>query len=131
MGVGPRRVSRTSTPYPDSDKTVSQEIPVYWLVLVLSGVLEAVWATALGRSEGFTRLGPTVVFGIALAASMAGLAVAMRSLPVGTAYAVWVGIGAALTAGYAMATGQEPLSAVRVLLLLGIVGCVVGLKLTH
>ena len=102
-----------------------------WLVLVLSGVLEAVWATALGRSEGFTRLGPTVVFGVALAASMAGLALAMRSLPVGTAYAVWVGIGAALTAGYAMATGQEPLSAVRVLLLLGIVGCVVGLKLTH
>jgi quaternary ammonium compound-resistance protein SugE len=104
---------------------------VYWLVLVLSGVLEAVWATALGRSEGFTRLGPTVVFGVALAASMAGLALAMRSLPVGTAYAVWVGIGAALTAGYAMWTGQEPLSAVRVLLLAGIVGCVVGLKLTH
>jgi quaternary ammonium compound-resistance protein SugE len=104
---------------------------VYWLVLVLSGVLEAVWATALGRSEGFTRLAPTVVFGVALAASMAGLALAMRSLPVGTAYAVWVGIGAALTAGYAMWTGQEPLSAVRVLLLVGIVGCVVGLKLTH
>ena len=129
--MGPRRVSRTSTPYPDSDKTVSQEIPVNWPVLVLSGVLEAVWATGLGRSEGFTRLGPSVVFGVALVASMAGLALAMRSLPVGTAYAVWVGIGAALTAGYAMATGQEPLSAVRVLLLLGIVGCVVGLKLTH
>jgi quaternary ammonium compound-resistance protein SugE len=129
--VGPGSVSRTSTPYPDSDKTASQEIPVYWLVLVLSGVLEAVWATALGRSEGFTRLAPTLVFGAALAASMAGLALAMRSLPVGTAYAVWVGIGAALTAGYAMGTGQEPLSAVRVLLLVGIVGCVVGLKLTH
>jgi quaternary ammonium compound-resistance protein SugE len=129
--VGPGSVSRTSTPYPDSDKTASQEITVYWLVLVLSGVLEAVWATALGRSEGFTRLTPTLVFGVALAASMAGLALAMRSLPVGTAYAVWVGIGAALTAGYAMGTGQEPLSAVRVLLLVGIVGCVVGLKLTH
>jgi quaternary ammonium compound-resistance protein SugE len=55
----------------------------------------------------------------------------MRGLPIGTAYAVWVGIGAALTAGYAMWTGQEPLSTIRVLLLLGIVGCVVGLKLTH
>jgi quaternary ammonium compound-resistance protein SugE len=104
---------------------------VNWLVLVLSGVLEAVWATALGRSEGFTRLPPTLVFGVSLAASMGGLAYAMRSLPVGTAYAVWVGIGAALTAGYAMWAGEEPVSTLRVLLLAGIVGCVVGLKLTH
>ncbi len=102
-----------------------------WFVLVLSGVLEAVWATALGRSEGFTRLTPTVVFVLGLVGSMLGLAYAMRTLPIGTAYAVWVGIGAALTAGYAMATGEEPLSALRVLLLLGIVGCVIGLKLTH
>ena len=102
-----------------------------WLVLVLSGVLEAVWATALGRTEGFTRLAPTAVFAVALVASMGGLAYAMRDLPVGTAYAVWVGIGATLTAGYAMSTGTEPVSVVRVLLLAGIVGCVVGLKLTH
>jgi quaternary ammonium compound-resistance protein SugE len=102
-----------------------------WLVLVLSGALEAVWATALGRSVGFTRLAPSVVFAVALAGSMAGLAWAMRSLPVGTAYAVWVGIGAALTAGYAMWSGQETASVVRVLLLAGIVGCVIGLKLTH
>ncbi|MGY1632970.1 DMT family transporter [Geodermatophilus sp. SYSU D01186] len=104
---------------------------MYWLVLVLSGVLEAVWATALGRSEGFTRLVPSAVFAVALVSSMAGLAYAMRGLPIGTAYAVWVGIGAALTAGYAMWAGQEPMSVVRVLLLAGIVGCVVGLKLTH
>ena len=102
-----------------------------WLVLVLSGVLEAVWATALGRTEGFTRLAPTAVFAVALVASMGGLAYAMRDLPVGTAYAVWVGLGAALTAGYAMATGTEPVSVLRVLLLAGIVGCVIGLKLTH
>ena len=104
---------------------------MYWLVLIISGVLEAVWATALGRSEGFTRPAPTVVFGVALAASMVGLAYAMRGLPVATAYAVWVGIGAVLTAAYAMWSGEEPLSAVRVLLLAGIVGCVIGLKLTH
>jgi quaternary ammonium compound-resistance protein SugE len=104
---------------------------VYWLVLVLSGALEAVWATALGRSDGFTRVAPSVVFAVALAGSMAGLAYAMRGLPIGTAYAVWVGIGAALTAGYAMWSGQEPMSVVRVLLLVGLVGCVVGLKLTH
>ena len=102
-----------------------------WFVLVLSGALEAVWATALGRTEGFTRLAPTVVFLVGIVGSMLGLAFAMRSLPIGTAYAVWVGIGAALTAGYAMWSGEEPVSAVRVLLLLGIIGCVIGLKLTH
>src|SRR3954447_6665423 len=102
-----------------------------WLVLVLSGVLEAVWASALARSEGFTRLTPTLVFAGGLLASMAGLAWAMRELPLGTAYAVWVGIGAALTAGYAMWSGQEPVSVLRVFLLLGIVDCVIGLKVTH
>ncbi|GAA4622119.1 MULTISPECIES: DMT family transporter [Cellulomonas] len=102
-----------------------------WLVLVLSGVLEAVWATALGRSEGFTRLAPTVVFGVALIGSMGGLAWAMRELPTGTAYAVWVGVGASLTVAWAMLTGAEPASLVKVLLILGIVGCVVGLKLAH
>ena len=102
-----------------------------WLVLVLSGMLEAVWATALSRSEGFTRLVPSVVFAVSLVASMGGLAYAMRELPVGTAYAVWVGIGAALTAGYAMVTGAEAASVAKVLLLGGIVGCVIGLKLLH
>ncbi|MFE3228459.1 DMT family transporter [Nocardia sp. NPDC059228] len=100
-----------------------------WLVLVVSGVFEAVWATALGKSDGFTRLGPTVVFGAALVVSMAGLAYAMRGLPVGTAYAVWVGIGAVLTVVYSMATGGTAVSAVKLLLLGGIVACVMGLKL--
>ena len=102
-----------------------------WLVLVVSGVLEAVWATALSRSAGFTRLAPTVVFAVSMVASMAGLAYAMRTLPVGTSYAVWVGIGAALTGAVAMATGAEPVSALRILLLLGVVACVTGLKLLH
>lgn len=99
-----------------------------WIVLVFSGVLEAVWATALGRSEGFTRVGPSVMFGAALVVSMAGLAYAMRDLPVGTAYAVWVGIGASLTVIYAMATGAEPVSVLKVIFLLMIVSGVVGLK---
>ncbi|MFB8277907.1 DMT family transporter [Nocardia colli] len=102
-----------------------------WLILMLSGVCEAVWATALGKSAGFSRLVPTVIFLVALAASMAGLAFAMRGLPVGTAYAVWVGIGAVLTVVYAMATGSEPVSVLKALFLLGIVGSVVGLKLAH
>jgi quaternary ammonium compound-resistance protein SugE len=99
---------------------------VSWIVLVVSGVLEAVWATALGRSEGFTA-----VFGVALLASMAGLAFAMRTLPVGTSYAVWVGIGAVLTVVFVMATGGESVSALKVLFLLLIVGGVIGLKLVH
>lgn len=102
-----------------------------WVVLVLSGVLEAAWATALSRSEGFSRLVPSVVFVVTVTASMAGLAYAMRTLPVGTAYAVWVGIGAALTVLIAMLGGEEPVSLARVLLLLGLVGCVIGLKLAH
>lgn len=100
-----------------------------WIILVLSGLLEAVWATALGRSEGLTRLWPSLVFAGALVASMGGLAFAMRDIPIGTAYAVWVGIGAALTVGYAMAFGGEPASVIKILLILGLIGCVVGLKL--
>ena len=102
-----------------------------WLVLVLSGVLEAVWATALGRSENFTRWMPSVVFVVALVLSMAGLAYAMRELPVGTSYAVWVGIGAVLTVVWSMATGAESVTALKVLFLAGIVGCVIGLKVVH
>ncbi|MFB0834656.1 DMT family transporter [Arthrobacter halodurans] len=102
-----------------------------WVVLVVSGILEAVWATALGKSEGFSRLAPTVVFAVALILSMAGLAYAMRELPVGTSYAVWVGIGAVLTVVYAMATGMESVSLLKILFLAMIVGGVVGLKALH
>jgi len=102
-----------------------------WLVLVVSGVLEAVWAVSLGRSDGFTRLVPSLVFAAGLVLSMGGLALAMRTLPLGTAYAVWVGIGATLTVAFGMVTGDEPVTAVKVVLMLGLVGCVVGLKLAH
>lgn len=99
-----------------------------WLVLVLSGVLEAVWASALSASQGFRRRGPTVMFVVALVASMSGLAFAMTELPTGTAYAVWVGIGASLTVVWAMVSRQERASTARVLLLLLLVACVIGLK---
>jgi quaternary ammonium compound-resistance protein SugE len=100
-----------------------------WIVLIVSGLLEAVWATALGKSAGFTKLWPSVIFGVALIASMGGLAFAMRDISTGTAYAVWVGIGASLTVLYAMIFGGEPASLVKVLLILGLVGCIIGLKL--
>ncbi|KBZ68774.1 DMT family transporter [Mycobacterium colombiense] len=100
-----------------------------WLVLIASGVLEAVWATALSKSDGFSRLGPSLVFLVAVALSMTGLAVAMRTLPVGTSYAVWVGVGAVLTVAYAMLVGDEPASLIKLVLIGGIVACVAGLKL--
>jgi quaternary ammonium compound-resistance protein SugE len=101
---------------------------VPWLVLLASAVLEAVWATALGLSDGFSRPAPTVVFAVTATLSMLGLGMAIRSIPLGTAYAVWVGIGAALTVGWAMATGVEPFSVLKVLFIAGIVGCAAGLK---
>ena len=102
-----------------------------WIVLVASGVLEAVWATALGRAEGFTKLVPSLVFLVALVLSMAGLSYAVKSLPTGTAYAVWVGIGASLTVVYGMLSGTEPVSVAKVLLIAGLIACVSGLKLVH
>ncbi|MBZ2195755.1 DMT family transporter [Occultella gossypii] len=99
-----------------------------WLILVLSGMLEAVWASALSASDGFKRVRPSVLFVVAMLVSMAGLAYAMTTLPTGTAYAVWVGIGASLTVVWAMITGKEPASIARICLLVLLVGSVVGLK---
>ncbi|MGP4109595.1 DMT family transporter [Streptomyces sp. 4N509B] len=102
-----------------------------WVVLVVSGVLEAVWAAALDASRGFSRLWPSTLFLVALAASMAGLAYAMRSIPIGTGYAIWVGIGAVVTALYGMVVQNEPATAARLLCLALIVAGVVGLKFLH
>jgi quaternary ammonium compound-resistance protein SugE len=101
---------------------------MYWLVLVLSGALEAVWATALAASDGFRRPRPTALFAVSLLLSMLGLAWAMTGLPGGTAYAVWVGIGAVGTVLLAVARRVERLGAARAALLVVLVGCVAGLK---
>ncbi len=100
-----------------------------WILLVVAGLLEVVWSVGLKYTEGFTRLWPSVVTVAAMLASITLLGIAMKELPVGTAYAVWVGIGAALTVAYAMVTGDEPASLLKIVLILGIVACVVGLKL--
>ncbi|HKU30076.1 MAG TPA: multidrug efflux SMR transporter [Arthrobacter sp.] len=99
-----------------------------WLVLLFSGALEAVWAAALHRSKGFRKPLPSAVFVLSLLASTGGLAFAMQSIPTGTAYAVWVGVGVVLTAAYAMVTKVERPTSARLLLLAGIGACVVGLK---
>ena len=100
-----------------------------WIILVISAVLEAVWATALGASDGFTVLVPSVVFVVGLIASMLTLGYVVKHIPISTAYAIWAGLGAAFTVGWSMATGGEAVTVLRVLFLVGIVGSVVGLKL--
>ena len=102
-----------------------------WLILILSGSLEAVWAAALHRTfqaAGRRRLAPALLFLASVLGSMAGLAFAMQTIPTGTAYAVWVGVGVILTSSYAMLTKAERPTAARLLLLTGIAACVVGLK---
>ena len=101
-----------------------------WLILILSGTLEAVWAAALHRTfqaSGRRRVAPALLFLTSVLASMAGLAIAMQSIPTGTAYAVWVGVGVVLTSAYAIITKAERPTTAR-LLLTGIAACVVGLK---
>lgn len=100
----------------------------HWLVLLASAILESIWALALHESQGFTVIVPTIVFCIANPLSMIGLGYAMRGIPVSTAYAVWTGLGAALTVGVSLVLGTESLSVLKLLFLAGIIGCVIGLK---
>ncbi|MGI5466431.1 DMT family transporter [Streptomyces sp. CA-132043] len=99
-----------------------------WVVLIVSGVLETVWATALEASRNFSRLWPSLLFIGALALSMGGLSYAVNHIPLGTAYGVWVGIGAVGTAVYGMVALGDPATAARLVCLLLIIGGVVGLK---
>ncbi|MGV0851161.1 quaternary ammonium compound efflux SMR transporter SugE [Mycolicibacterium phlei] len=100
-----------------------------WLMLVVAGLLEIVWAVALKQSDGFARLWPSVIGAGAAALSFALLTLALRHLPAGTGYAVWVGIGAVGVAVAGMILLGESASAARVVFLAVIVAGVVGLRL--
>ena len=100
-----------------------------WLMLVVAGLLEVGWAIGLKYTEGFTRPVPTVATIAAMVASVALLGVAMKTLPVGTAYAVWVGVGAVGTAALGMVLFNEPATVGRLVSLGLIVAGIVGLKL--
>jgi quaternary ammonium compound-resistance protein SugE len=97
-----------------------------WVVLIVAGIFEVVWAFAMKQSAGFTRLTPTVIMVVAMVASIVLLAFAMKSLPLGTAYAVWTGIGALGAFAVGVAVLGEPATALRIgsaaLILLGLVG---------
>ena len=101
-----------------------------WLWLLLAGLLEVTWALSLKYSEGFTRFVPSVVTLAALALSMVLLSVAVRTLPIGTAYGVWVGIGALGAAVLGVVLFDEPLSAARVFFLALLLVAIIGLRLT-
>lgn len=101
-----------------------------WLLLFVAGLLEVGWAIGLKYTEGFTRVVPTTLTLAAMAGSMFLLGVAMKSLPVGTSYAVWVGVGAVGTAILGIVLFDEPASAGRLLSLGLIVAGIVGLRLS-
>lgn len=101
-----------------------------WVILFVAGLLEIVWAVGLRYTEGFTRLLPTLCVVAAIGASMFLLAVAMRTLPVSAAYAVWTGIGIAGTAVVGMLVLGESVSALKILSLALIMAGIAGLRLT-
>jgi len=101
-----------------------------WLILILAGLLEVTWAIGLKYTDGFTRLWPSVVTVAALIASVYLLAVAAKSIPIGTAYAVWTGIGALGAVILGILLFKEPATALRIIFLCTLLGSIVGLKLT-
>ena len=100
-----------------------------WILLALAGLLEIAWAVGMKFTDGFTRIGPSAVVLVVALLSFWLLALAMKALPVGTAYAVWVGIGAAGAALFGMLLFREPATIARIVCLLLIVGGVAGLRL--
>ena len=101
-----------------------------WGILLIAGLFEIGWAIGLKYTEGFSRLWPTVWTLLSMALSVGLLGVAMKTLPVGTAYAVWVGVGAIGTAILGIVLFKEPANAARLLSLALILGGIVGLKLS-
>lgn len=100
-----------------------------WTILIMAGLLEIGWAVGLKYTNGFTRPVPTIATLIALVLSVALLAVAVRQLPLGTAYAVWTGIGSVGTVIVGIYLFNEPATAARLLCITAILGGIVGLKL--
>ncbi|MEY1660790.1 DMT family transporter [Isoalcanivorax beigongshangi] len=100
-----------------------------WVFLLVAGLFEIVWAFTMKQSEGFTRLGPTVITLVAMMISFGLLAVAMRSLPLGTAYTIWTGIGAVGAFVVGITVLSEPVNALRVVAAVLIVSGLVMMKL--
>jgi quaternary ammonium compound-resistance protein SugE len=102
-----------------------------WIILLLAGLLEVVWAVGLKYTEGFTKLVPSVLTVAAMAGSVGMLGLALRTLPLGTAYAIWTGIGTVGTVIYGIVMLNEPASAIRLTCIAMIVGGIIGLKISN
>ncbi|MEO5932086.1 MAG: quaternary ammonium compound efflux SMR transporter SugE [Duganella sp.] len=102
-----------------------------WIILIIAGLLEVTWAVGLKYTHGFTRLIPTLWTVAAMLGSIGMLGLALRTLPLGTAYAIWTGIGTVGTVIYGIVALDEPASAVRLACIAMIVGGIVGLKLSN
>ncbi|HWW71062.1 MAG TPA: quaternary ammonium compound efflux SMR transporter SugE [Duganella sp.] len=101
-----------------------------WIILIIAGLLEVTWAVGLKYTHGFTKLMPTLWTLTAMVGSIGMLGLALRTLPLGTAYAIWTGIGTVGTVIYGIVALDEPASAVRLACIAMIVGGIIGLKLT-
>lgn len=101
-----------------------------WIILAIAGLFEVGWAIGLKYTEGFTRLWPTVGTVLSMVISLGLLGVAMKSLPVGSAYAIWVGVGAVGTVALGIVLFGEPMNAARLISVALIVAGIIGIKLT-
>ncbi|MES2346381.1 MAG: quaternary ammonium compound efflux SMR transporter SugE [Pseudomonadota bacterium] len=101
-----------------------------WIILILAGLLEVAWAVGLKYTDGFSKLVPTVLTLSAMVGSVGLLGLALRALPLGTAYAIWTGIGTVGTVIYGIAVLNEPASVLRLACIAMIVGGIVGLKVS-
>lgn len=114
-----------------AEAPVRRPMPVSpWLLLTIAGLFEVVWATLMKKSDGFTRLGYTIATFATMLVSFLLLAQAMRALPLGTAYAVWTGIGAVGAALVGIVFLNEPRTALRFFFIAAIIGGIAGLKAT-
>ena len=127
----PHAIPDESAPYPvKTRRRAIERRNMAWFILVVAGVLEAGWAVGLKYTDGFTKLLPSVLTTTGIAVSMLLLSIAARTLPIGTAYAVWVGIGTAGTVLLGMVLFDEPAGLVRLFFLAMLLVAIIGLYLS-
>jgi quaternary ammonium compound-resistance protein SugE len=131
LGIQPQTSVQRTWLRKDGAQTLAYlEVDMAWLLLVVAGLLEVGWAIGLKYTEGFTRLVPSVLTGLAIVGSMVLLGLATRTLPIGTAYGVWVGIGALGAALLGILLFNESVTPSRLFFLALLLVAVIGLKIT-
>jgi len=113
-----------------ADKDVRVPLIMNWIYLLIAGILEVGWAIGLKYTDGWTKLYPSILTVIGMIASFYFLSLALKSLPIGTAYAIWTGIGTVGAAVLGMVLFDEPRDVVRILCIMLIIAGIAGLKIT-